>query len=238
MNLLYPPIHYYQNQGMVPDTGPVECVTTSVVMAMNMAKDRLARDFNQPPIPDISVQEYAAGLDGKKIFGLPYRIPSDFFLAAARGWIHPVFQAPAALRQFAQELKQKYNYPHSFAVKQSSGNTLENIRENLQAGNFVLIHGLWAVSGRNDPLYRFGGHPHTMLPVDVDDRAGKVILLNPAEPDPRKVKPGNPSTYPTLTLDQMPMQEFLAFWGRKSILNLYTRPFTMTVVIPEPPPVA
>jgi hypothetical protein len=236
MNIPYPPEHYYQNQGMVPQTGPVECVTASVVMVMNMVKDRLARDFNQPLLPDISVQEYAAGLDGKKIFGLPYRVPSDFFVAQARGWMHPVFQAPAALRQFAKRLKKNYN--HSFAVRQSSGNDLEAIRQNLQAGNYVLIHGLWEVTDSKDSLYNFGGHPHTMLPVDVDNDAGRVVLLNPADPDPRKIKPGNPSTYPAPVLDRMPTQEFVAFWGRKSYLNLYTRPFTMTVVIPEPPPVA
>jgi hypothetical protein len=230
MDLLYPPLHYYQNQGMVPETGPVECVTTSVVIVMNMIKDRLARDFNQQPIPDVKVEVYAASLDKMGVAGLAYRISSDFFVARARGWMHPVVHAPVALRQFAQILKQQYGY--TFAVHQTSGNTLDSIRQNLQAGNYVLIHGLWALWGPNDPLYRFGGHPHTMLPVEVDESTGKVVLLNPAKPDPGKVKAGNP---PVPVLDQMPIQEFLEFWGRKSLMNLYTRPFTMTVVIPEAP---
>ena len=231
MNLPYPPLHYYQNQGMVPGTGPVECVTTSVVMVMNMLKDRLAHDLNRPAMPDISVRQYAARLDGLPLGGLGYRVPSNFFLAALRGWMHPVWQAPRALRQFAGELKKEYGL--SFQVCQTSGNTLDDIHQALQAGNFVIVHGLWQVTDRKEVQYDFGGGPHSMLPVEIDTPADRVLLLNPADPDPGLIDPDNPATYPAPALYAMPTADFLAFWGRKSFLNLYTRPFTITVVIPD-----
>jgi hypothetical protein len=226
-----PPEHYYQNQGMVPKTGPVECVTTSVVILMNMMKDRLAQELNQPPIPDISIREYAAKLDEMGFSGLRYRLPSDFFLAAGRGWMHPVCQAPSALRKFAKELKQRYG--RSFQVKQTSGNCLEDIIQAIQDGNFVIVHGLWPVKDPKESLYKFGGGPHSMVPVGVDSQVERVLLLNPAEPDPKTIDPDNPASYPVARVYAMPAREFLDFWGRKSFLNLYTRPFTMTVVITE-----
>ena len=231
MNIPYPPEHYYQNQGMVPKTGLVECVTTSVVIVMNMVKDRLAHDLDKPPIPDIGVKEYAAKLDGMRLSGLSYRFPTEFPVVPIRGWMHPVFQAPMALNQFARELHDKYGC--SFKVKQTSGNTLSDISQNLQNGNIVIVHGLWPVTDPKEFLYKFGGGPHTMVPVDIDSHSDTVILLNPANPDPRIIDPDNPATYPAPMLDNMSSQEFLDFWGRKSLLNLYTRPFTMTVVVPD-----
>jgi hypothetical protein len=231
MKIPFPPVHYYQNQGMVPKTGPVECVTTSVVIVMNMVKDRLADDLKEAAIPDISVREYAAKLDGKGLFGWRYRLPSNFPLAMARGWMHPVLQVPSALRHFARELRKEYG--SSFKVKRTAGNTLEDIAQALQGGNFVIVHGLWEETNRKEVHYTFGGWPHSMVAVGIDNQSGTILLLNPADPDPWSINPDDPSTYPTAGLSAMPIQEFLAFWGRKSILNLYTRPFTMTVVIPE-----
>jgi hypothetical protein len=231
MKIPYPPEHYYQNQGMVPRTGPVECVTTSVVMAMNMMKDRAAHGRKETARPDIAVREYAARLDGMGWRGLRFRIPSDFILKGARGWMHPVWQATNALRQFGRELEKEYG--SSFEVKRSSGNSLEDIARALRAGSIVLVHGLWQVTDHRDIHYRFGGFPHTMLPVKVDRQADTVFLLNPAKPAPRLIQPDHLATIPAPALDAMPTGDFLAFWGRKSLLNLYTRPFTMTVVIPE-----
>jgi hypothetical protein len=224
-------VHYYQNQGMVPKTGLVECVTTSVVIVMNMVKDRLAHDLKEAPIPDISVKEYAAKLDGMGLSGWLYRVPSNFPLAMARGWMHPVLQVPRVLNHFAGEIKKKNGT--SFIVKQTSGNTLDDIAQALQDGNFVIVHGLWEEANRKEIHYTFGGWPHSMVAVEVDNQAGTVTLLNPADPDPGSINPDDPGTYPAAGLYSMPTWEFLAFWGRKSILNLYTRPFTMTVVIPE-----
>jgi hypothetical protein len=231
MKIPYPPEHYYQNQGMVPRTGPVECVTTSVVMLMNMMKDRLAQERKESARPDIFVKEYAARLDGMGWRALPYRIPSDFFLKAARGWMHPLWQAPNALKQFARELKKEYGT--SFEVKRTSGNSLEDIGRALRAGNFVLVHGLWNVTEPRDVHHLFGGIPHTMLPVKIDRQSNKVLFLNPGAPGSRTIQLDQPVTFQTPALYDMPTAEFLAFWGRKSFLNLYTRPFTMTMVIPQ-----
>jgi hypothetical protein len=231
MNLPYPPEHYYQNQGMVPRTGPVECVTTSVVMVMNMVKDRLAQDLGMTDIPDIRVDEYVQKLDQIRLAGLRYRFSSNFPLAGMRGWMLPFMQVPRALRQFAGELQRDYGC--SFQVKQTSGNTLEEIRKTLKNGNFVLVHGLWPVTKSMKLHYLFGGFPHTMVPVQVDYRACKVILLNPAEPHPMTIQADDPATRPEARLYEMSIQEFMEFWGRRSFLNLYARPFTMTLVIPE-----
>jgi hypothetical protein len=198
---------------------------------MNMMKDRLAYDLNRPAILDIHVRDYVKKLNGMGMCGLRYRFPSNFPFIAMRGWMLPVLQAPLALKQFASELKHIYGC--SFKVKQTSGNTLEDITQALQDGNFVLVHGLWVVTDTKEIHYKFGGIPHTMLPVEIDSLNDKVRLLNPAEPNPGRIDPNDPATYPAAELDEMPTEEFLAFWGRKSFLNLYTRPFTMTVVIPD-----
>jgi hypothetical protein len=231
MNLPYPPEHYYQNQGMVPRTGPVECVTTSVVMVMNMVKDRLAQDLGMTAIPDIRVDEYVQKLDQIRLAGLRYRFSSNFPLAGVRGWMLPVLQAPRALKRFAAELKRDYGC--AFHVQQTWGNRLEDIARALEQENFVLVHGLWQITDSKKIQRKFGGFPHTMVAVQVDWKAGKVVLLNPAEPHPMTVQADDPHTRPEARLFEMSIQEFMDFWGRRSFLNLYARPFTMTVVIPE-----
>jgi hypothetical protein len=72
-----------------------------------------------------------------------------------------------------------------------------------------------------------------MLPVEIDRMAGKVLFLNPGEPSLRTIKLEKQTTFPAPVLYAMSTVDFLAFWGRKSLLNLYTRPFTMTAVIPD-----
>jgi hypothetical protein len=231
MNIPYPPLHYYQNQGMVPGTGPVECVTTCVVMVMNMLKDRLAHDLDRPAIPDITVRAYAARLDGLGIFGWGCRLPSNFFIPAGRGWMHPIWQAPAALREFAGILKKEYGV--AFTFSQPAGSSLEDITQALEAGKYVIVHGLWPNEPLKEQLVRFGGGPHSLVPVLVAAQADQVLCLDPADPDPGTIDPDRPATYPAARLSAMPTAEFLAFWGRKSLLNLYTRPFTMTVLTPD-----
>jgi hypothetical protein len=54
------------------------------------------------------VREYAVKMDTLGFTGLMDRIPSNFFLAAGGGWMHPFLQAPAALRKYASELKKEY----------------------------------------------------------------------------------------------------------------------------------
>jgi hypothetical protein len=231
MKLPFPPEYYYQNQGMVPRTGPVECVTTSVVMVMNMVKDRLAQDLGMTAIPDIRVDEYVQKLNKMRLTGLRYRFPSNFPLTGMQGWMLPVLHIPRALRRFAAELKRDYGC--AFHIKQTWGNKLEDIARALEQGNFVLVHGLWQITDSRNVLRKFGGHPHTMVAVQVDREADKVILLNPAEPHPMTVQADDPATHPEARLYEMFLQEFMDFWGRRSFLNLYTRPFTMTVVMPE-----
>ncbi len=234
LNPPFPLLHYYQNQGMVAKTGPVECVTTSVVMGMNIIKDILAQNFNRPPIPDIRVQDYVSQMDKLGWSELPYRVPSDFpdvpvINMPIDGWMHPVIQAPNALNQFSAELRDKYGC--GFTVRQTSGNTLDDIARNLREGNPVLAHGLWQVTNPSDPTYKLGGFPHTMLPVEVDASAKTVTLLDPAYP--KLYDPNNPTANPNPELHVMSDQEFQEWWDRQSTANLYTAPNTMTVLVPD-----
>jgi hypothetical protein len=145
--------------------------------------------------------------------------------------MHPIWQAPQALKRFARELKEKYGC--SFKVRQSSGNSMDDVSRTLQEGKLVIVHGLWLITDPKESLYKFGGGPHTMLVVGVDTSADKISFLNPAYPHPETINPDDPSTFPQPALDEMTIQEFIQFWGRKSLLNLYTRPYTMTVIIPD-----
>lgn len=222
------PAQYHQWQGNVPNTGHVECVTTSVVMAMNMMKDLLAEKFGRTPLPDILVQNYVAQLDSQGLGGLQYRFPTNsprivvkltriqpLFDFTPAGWMHPVWQAPNALNAFSEQLKQEYGC--GFTVRQTSGNTLKDIDKNLQEGNLILVHGLWSPSDNNQTF--LGGLPHTMGPVIAHDTTvGKITLLDPGTQD---------------ALHEMSISEFTDFWSKPSKANLYTQPNTMTVLIPD-----
>jgi hypothetical protein len=220
---LRPPGDFHQNQFAVQLTGPVECVTTTVVTARNMLNELLALKTNQARLSDLSVQEYIDTLDRLGWRGLSYRFPTNFpgisipltaIELNPRGFMLPRLQALNALKRIAAELRQYYGC--SFAVKQTSGNTLQDIATNLREGNLVLLSGLYESSNPVQNL--LGGSPHTLGPVTkIDFGTGMITLLD---------------TGPHQPLSTVSFGNFMQFWSRKSRLNLYTKPCTMTILIP------
>lgn len=201
LNLPNPLLHYHQSQFSVPVTGNVECVTTSVVVSMNMIKDIIARDLNTSPLPDIRVEDFANKLNGES---WKYRFPSYLKPVIVGGWMHPVLQAPNTLKRYADVLRQHYG--RSFFVRQTSGNTLKNIINNLQDGYPTMVHGMWGFA-----------RPHTMNVVGYNADDDKWIFLNTGETE----------------LYLMSTESFKDFWSRKSPLNGYTKSFTLTTLIPD-----
>jgi hypothetical protein len=221
---------FHQNQGSVPVTGDVECVTTTIVTNRNVMNELLAYRTGHVPLPNLLVQDYTAKLDKAGMLSLPYRFPTNFpdikipftdIKFNPRGFMLPRWQAKNALEQFAGEFKAYYGC--SFTVKQTSGNTIPDIARNLQQGNFVLISGMNAPSPNDLGQQFLGGNPHTFGTVKEVDftGAGTITLIDTG---------GAPtSTYS--------FQEFLDFWGRKSWINIYSKPNTMTALIPDVCPV-
>jgi hypothetical protein len=221
---LRPLKEFHQSQFGVRLTGAVECVTTSVVTARNMLNELLAFQTGKPPLPDLSVQEYIAELDALGWRGILYRVPTDFpdlsipFIFKGkvnpRGFMLPRLQARFALRRIASGLREHFGL--SFRLRQTWGNSLEKLAAQVAAGNLVLVSGMYAPAGKEQGL--LGGAPHTYGPVTgVDFDARTVTALDTG----------------ALAFTISTFENFLAFWGKKSLLNLYCRPFTMTALIPE-----
>jgi hypothetical protein len=222
-----PPLDtFHQNQrDLGPLTGEVECVTTTISTARNMMNELLAlRTGAKEKLSTENVQDYVKELDALHWRGWLYRIPTDCFDIRIpflmkesfnpRGFMLPRSQALFALRRIASEFRKHYGL--SFKIRQISGNTLEEIAGHLQAGNLVLISGMFEPAGKEQGV--LGGGPHTYGPVtSVDFIAGRITVIDTGEQP----------------LTTTPFEDFLDFWGRKSFLNLYTRPFTMTVLIPD-----
>jgi hypothetical protein len=202
-----PPLaHYPQDQFSVPVTGEVECVAATAVTARNIVKDLLANRFGFPPLLDLSVEQYVANLDSVGLKKWLCRIPSN--LPKIGGWMHPRIQLPHALNQLSDDLRQHYGC--GFTYRQTSGNSLTD-------GKLVLVHGLWETKNRHDARYYLKGSPHTMgivVEIDLENDVVRVMNTNGK-------------------LDAITIKEFSEFWGRRSFANAYTKPNTMTVVIPD-----
>ena len=126
----------------------------------------------------------------------------------------PRSQAIFALRRMAKGFRRHYGA--SFKVRQSSGNTIQDIADQVQTGNLVLISGMFEPAGKEQNL--LGGSPHTYGPItEVDFDSAMITGINTGD-EP---------------LTSTSFDDFLKFWGRRSKWNLYTKPFTMTVLIPE-----
>ncbi len=229
-NLQAPPIqptdyflHYFQSQGYGPTKN--ECVTTSVVMSMNMIADRLAsREGNSIQfVSDLRLEDYARELDAGGISAWKYRFGTRSPLP---GMMTP-WQAINAFRDQAGRLKEKYGV--SYSVEIQSGRTTLDLVQNLKARRITLIHGAWPISlggPENAQLALVGGMPHTMLLVGFRADHDLWLLLNPAAPWLTE----RPATLPA-TLYQMTTQQLTTFWGRKFLF--YPPRFSMTTITPD-----
>lgn len=223
---LRPLAEFHQSQFSVRITGAVECVTTSVVAARNMLNELLASRTGKPPLASLSVQEYIAELDALGWQGIVYRVPTDFpdlsipliskNKVNPRGFMLPRSQARFALKRIASSLREHYGL--SFRLRQTWGNTLEKLAAQVGAGHLVLVSGMYAPAGKEQGL--LGGAPHTYGPVTRVDFVGRTVTALDTGALP----------FTTVSFD-----DFLEFWGKKSLLNLYARPFTMTALVPDQP---
>lgn len=221
---LRPLAEFHQNQFSLPITGPVECVTASVVAARNMVNDLLAFRTGRARLPDQNIHEYIEELDQLGWWGLPYRFPTNFpditipFTSTKynpRGFMLPRSQALRALKRIAGHFRRHYG--SSFSVRQSSARTLQDIARNLQDGNLVLVSGLFDPAGKEQAL--LGGSPHTYGPVtEVNFISSTITVIDTG----------------SLPLTTSRFEDFNKFWGRKSMLNLYTKPSTLTILALDP----
>jgi hypothetical protein len=216
-------LHYFQSQGYGPTNN--ECVTTSVVMSMNMIEDRIAAGGKGPIhfIADLHLEDYVRTLDQRGISGWKYRFSTNSPL--------PGMMTPAgainALNDHAAELKAKYG--KSYAVQLEPGRGVDDLIGNLQACRIILIHGAWPISlsgPSNAQLALVGGMPHTMLLVGYDAGSDQWLLLNPAEPWLTQRPPMPPGRF-----YQMTTQKLLEFWGRKFLF--YPPRFSITTIAPD-----
>ncbi len=215
--------HYFQSQGCGPTKN--ECVTTAVVMSMNMIKDRIAArwGFSAGMIPDQTVEKYTCELDHAGIRGWRYRFPTGSLLS---GMMTP-WQAVWALKDFSETVKTKYG--RTCTVQLSSGHTLQDLVQSLRCGKIVLVHGarrmtLSCQRENHSPwLPWMGGRPHTMILVGYDGPSDQWIFLNPAKP---WLTDGN---HPEcIKLHRMSTVELMDFWGRQFLF--YPPRFSITVI--------
>jgi hypothetical protein len=216
-------LHYFQSQGLGPTTN--ECVTTSTVMSMNLAADRIASGRAKSLLysSDLHLEDYIHELDARGFSGWKYRYATKSPLP---GMMTP-WQAVRALRDHAAGLKAKYS--RGYAAQLSPGRTVDDLAKNLQAGRFMLIHGAWPIhltDPKNAKLALLGGMPHTMILVGYEAAGDQWLLLNPAEPwqTARTAKPPK-------DLYKMTTQALMGFWGRRFVF--YPPRFSITTIVPD-----
>lgn len=218
-------LQYFQSQGYGPTKN--ECVTTSVVMSMNMMKDRIAWSQEQSQhFPDRLLGDYTRELDNLGIRGWRYRFSTNSWLP---GMMTP-WQAVLALKDFAALLRTVHS--KNYKVKLSGGHHLDDLIEFIKVGRIILIHGARRMTlssereNYNLLLPWLGGMPHTMVLVGYDGPSDQWVLLNPAKPwltDRNSLMPKG--------LDRMSTKDLLEFWGRRFLF--YPPRFAVTVISSE-----
>jgi hypothetical protein len=218
-------VQYCQCQLDVTKTGGVECVTTSAVIVRNIVRDELAARQGKPPAPqEITAQAFVDQLDTARLGAWNKRLSSG--VPVIGGFMHPVLQLPHALDLLAGELKDTYGL--SFSHVFTSGNTLDDLVDNLQNNRPTLIHGIWSDrrvidlrSGVADLNIAniLGGSPHTMPLAMVSSRDEWSFY-------DLGWKPGQPGS----GFVKMSSDELMSFWGRCYPLASYTKRFSMTTI--------
>jgi len=214
---------FQQNQFDIPITGPVECVTTTVVTTRNIMNELCAYRTGKPRLPDITVLQYISELEHIGWRSILSRVPTtfpDIYIPFGskkinpRGFMHPRYQALRNLKRLAVELRNHYG--KSYSVSQFAGKRIEDIEFHLDRGDLVLVSGMFPPIGLEQAF--LGGAPHTLGPVTMVSRQNRQIVMLDTGKSPTKT-----FSFP----------DFNSFWGRKSRLDLYTKPNTITVVAME-----
>jgi hypothetical protein len=174
----------------------------------------------KPRLPYLSVIKYIDELEDIGWRSILYRVPTTFPNICIpfgskkinpRGFMHPRYQALRNLVHLAGELRNHYGI--SYSVSQFAGKRIEDIEFHLNRGNLLLVSGMFPPLGPEQVF--LGGAPHTLGPVTmVSRRDGKIAMLDTGKT-------------PTKTLS---LSDFTNIWGRKSRLNLYTKPNKIKVI--------
>ncbi|MGE5774953.1 MAG: hypothetical protein ACM33V_01970 [Chloroflexota bacterium] len=235
---------FHQDQLSIPNTGPVECVTTTAVVVRNAVNNYLANLSGKTPLPDLTAPAYVVTLDAKGDDAKKYRYPSNeppiniplVGPINRAGFMYPRKQLPNALEAFADEFEDYYGC--SFTVKQSSGNSYNDIAREVRQGHLVIVHIMREPDPNAPGQAWIGGNPHTLGPVTLTDDT-KIVMVDPAAYDAN----GQPVSTTT-----MPKDQFMKYWSTSSKIHpfgqnwlprspfpmyMYTAPNTMTVIIPD-----
>lgn len=217
---------YFQSQGYGPTRN--ECVTTCVLMSMNILTDLAAIRKGHTPPPQRKLRDYTAELDRRSWRGWIYRFSSSSLLP---GMMTP-WQGLITLKEFARQIKKRYS--SSLIIKLSKGHTPHDLISMLKEGRLILLHGAWKVTldeqEKRHPYHPLqailGGMPHTMLLAGYDAVNDEWLFMNPASPWPANVNMDvNPSFF------RMRTSGLLEFWGRRFIF--YPPRFSATTLTME-----
>jgi Bacterial Ig domain/Bacterial Ig-like domain len=227
LNFPSPIESYHQNQYNIHgNTGPVECVTTSAVSAVNMMNEWAAQQVGATPLTDINIVDFTDSLNSLGPQAVRYRDEPGHTrylgIAQTGGWMHPRNQMLNLLNDYSTVLDQQYGC--SYQVQQTSGNDVNDLIDNLQNNRITLIHGVWDddpmvdANGKIDYLHLLGGTPHTMMVTGYDATTDQWRMLDTG---------GNAFTY--MSTEEL----YDTFWGRHYIFNTYTPRFTITTITPD-----
>ena len=202
---------YFVTQNPPDWPSPNECVTAATIQSMNMIQDILTSMHGIPSIPHQDLPSFAA----TDSFWQSGRPPAD--VQKIGGMLLPQ-SAVNVLNTHGNNLRETYGC--GYTAELTSGNTVDDLIQNLQNGYPTNIHISQDVdlfdSDKSFDDYRalLGGVPHTMTIVGYDANTDKWSILDPA------------AYYSQLTT-----LELMDLWGRQFIA--YPPRFAMTTLIPD-----
>lgn len=207
-------LSHFQSQQDGPT--PNECVTTCVLMAMNIMQD-LAGSKERPLLHSHRrLRDYTAMLDSLGVRGWFNRFSTTSPLP---GMMTP-WQGIFTLRHFSRKLAQDTG--RTVSAHLSSGQRPQDLIRIMKDGGLILLHGAWRVTlNRNEthlphrPLQAMlGGMPHTMLLAGYDAPRDEWLFLNPSVVQAEFFK--------------MNTASLMEFWGR--IFIFYPRRYSITTI--------
>jgi hypothetical protein len=193
-----------------------ECVTAATIQDMNMMQAILADKFGIPELVHMDLPTFATAFDAQPLWLL--RPPAD--TPVVGGMMHP-YAAVAVMQGHADWLRT--NFGCGYRVELTSGNTVDDLIENLKNGYPTSIHisqkvHLFEDGKFNDYRALLGGVPHTVMLAGYDATTDTWFILDP-------------SPYARTDYTKWNTSQLMEQWGRKFLL--YPPRFAMTTLIPD-----
>jgi hypothetical protein len=212
-NYIYNQFHVSQFPAGWPSRN--ECVTAATIQDINMVQDTLSSKFGIPILPHSDLVSFTKMFDSLGPRNWLTRPPANVpFLG---GMLLPQ-KAERVLDAHSRWLRE--NYGCGYSVELTSGNTVDDLIQNLQNGYPTSIHISQPISlfdeGGIGYLAVFGGMPHTVTLAGYDTNTDTWYILDPA----------NSSGY-----TEWSTQKLMDLWGRKFLF--YPPRFSMTTLIPD-----